>query len=175
MSAPGVRRFLRAAATILIVAIVAGRTTGQAWTQAAAKAHDARVEIAALLHEFLAKVDSAAMHDRFWADDLVYVSNAGVVRTKADILKGMTPAEPSAAARGRAATPGAPAGGYSAEEITIRQFGYVAVLNFRLVQHAAGKPDTSYRNTGVFVLRGNAWQAVSWQATKVMTPGPGTP
>jgi hypothetical protein len=46
-------------------------------------------EIASLLNEFLAKVDDPAMHDRFWADNLVYVSAAGVVKTKADILQSM--------------------------------------------------------------------------------------
>ena len=38
------------------------------------------------------------MHQRFWADDVIYVSNAGVVRTKADILKGMKAEEPTAPA-----------------------------------------------------------------------------
>jgi hypothetical protein len=38
-------------------------------------------EIASLLNEFLAKVDDIAMHERFWADDLVYVSAKGEVRS----------------------------------------------------------------------------------------------
>jgi hypothetical protein len=111
------------------------------------------------------------MHQRFWADDVIYVSNAGVVRTKADILKGMKAEEPAAPTGGSVAAPAQPAGGYSAEDVVVRQFGETVVLNFRLVQHTAGQADTSFRNSGVFVLRGGQWQVVSWQATK-MAPAP---
>jgi len=41
------------------------------------------------LNEFLAKVDEIAMHERFWADDLVYFSAKGEVRSKAAILESM--------------------------------------------------------------------------------------
>ena len=44
------------------------------------------------------------------------------------------------------------------------------MINFRLVQHTAGKPDTAFRNTGVFVNRDGQWQAVSWQATRLPPP-----
>jgi hypothetical protein len=138
--------------------------SAQAARPASAQSRDAKAEVAALLQEFLSKVTSPAMHERFWADDLIYVSNAGVVRSKADILKGMKAEEPTAPPQGGAA---ATAGGYSAEDVVIRQIGEVVVLNFRLVQHTAGQPDTSFRNSGVFVLRGGRWQAVSWQATRV--------
>src|SRR4051812_46597250 len=49
----------------------------------------AQVEITNLLKEFLANVDKPEMHDRFWADDLIYTSATGSVKTKADILKSM--------------------------------------------------------------------------------------
>jgi hypothetical protein len=138
----------------------------QATRAATAQPRDAKAEVTALLQEFLSKVTSPAMHQRFWADDVIYVSNAGVVRTKADILKGMKAEDPTASPRGGAATTAGPAGGYSAEDVVVRQFGETVVLNFRLVQHTAGQPDTSYRNSGVFVIRDGRWQAVSWQATK---------
>jgi len=32
----------------------------------------AQVEVGNLLREFLANVDKVEMHDRFWADDLIY-------------------------------------------------------------------------------------------------------
>jgi hypothetical protein len=38
-------------------------------------------DVASLLNELLGKVDDPAMHERFWADDLVYVSAAGLVKT----------------------------------------------------------------------------------------------
>src|SRR5262249_61648684 len=46
-------------------------------------------EVSSLLNAFLANVDDPAVHERFWADDLVYVSAAGVLRSKAAILESM--------------------------------------------------------------------------------------
>jgi len=112
------------------------------------------------------------MRDRFWADDVVYVSNTGAVRTKADILNGLKAEQSASAARGGAATTADPADGYSAEDVLVRQFGETVVLSFRLVQHVASRPDVSYRNSGVFVLRDGRWQAVSWQATRVAPTRP---
>ncbi len=158
-------RFMTSA-VMLASLLVAGAVHAQGPRTPAAAPRDAKAEVTALLNEFLAKVGSPAMHQRFWADDVIYVSNAGVVRTKADILKGMKPEEPAARAGGGGAAPAAPAGGYSAEDVVVRQFGETVVLNFRLVQHTPGQPDTSFRNSGVFVLRDGRWQVVSWQATK---------
>jgi hypothetical protein len=154
--------------TMMVFAVLlgTGHLLAQASRPAPAPPRDAKAEVTALLQEFLSKVTSPAMHQRFWADDVIYVSNAGVVRTKADILKGMKAEEP-AAAGGAAAAPAAPSGGYSAEDVVVRQFGETIVLNFRLVQHTAGQPDTLFRNSGVFVLRDGRWQVVSWQATRV--------
>ena len=158
------RRRLTTGAVLLACLLAVGSAFAQGTRPAAAPPRDAKAEVTALLQEFLSKVTSPAMHQRFWADDVIYVSNAGVVRTKADILKGMKAEEPAAPAGGGGA---APAGGYSAEDVVVRQFGETVVLNFRLVQHTPGQPDTSFRNSGVFVLRGGQWQVVSWQATKV--------
>lgn len=113
-------------------------------------------EVTALLTEFLAKVDDPAMHERFWADDLIYTSAKGVVRSKAEILAAMRAEKPDKSA---------PKETYDAEDVKVRAFAPgVAVLNFRLVRHAGA--ETSYfRNSGTFVKRKGRWQAVSWQAT----------
>src|SRR5438270_11467517 len=88
-------------------------------------------EIVSLLNEFLAQVDDPAMHERFWADDLVYVSAAGVVRTKAAILDSMRGGE-TPGTRGH--QPGEPRSTFSAEEVKVRPLAAdVAVLNSRLV------------------------------------------
>jgi hypothetical protein len=161
------RRSLTTSAVILASLLAVGPAFAQANRPSTARPRDAKAEVTALLQEFLAKVTSPAMHQRFWADDVIYVSNAGVVRTKSDILKGLKAEEPAAPAGGTAAAPAAPTGGYSAEDVVVRQFGETVVLNFRLVQHTTGQPDTPFRNSGVFVLREGRWQVVSWQATRV--------
>src|SRR5947199_5406751 len=119
-------------------------------------------EIVSLLNEFLAKVDDPAMHERFWADDLVYVSAAGVVRSKAEILQSMRAPEPPA----RDKKPDEPKTAFSAEAVKVRALAPdVAVLNFRLVQHVGDKTN-HFRNSGTLVKRKGKWQVVSWQATR---------
>jgi hypothetical protein len=120
-------------------------------------------DIASLLNEFLGKVDDPAMHERFWADDLVYVSAAGVVKTKAGILQSMRAGD---APGTRDQKPDEPKTTFSAEEVKVRPLAAgVAVLSFRLVQHAGDKTN-HFRNSGTFVRRHGRWQAVSWQATR---------
>ena len=119
-------------------------------------------EIVSLLNEFLAKVDDPAMHERFWADDLVYVSAAGVVRSKAEILQSMRAPESPA----RDKKPDEPKTTFSAEAVKVRALAPdVAVLNFRLVQHVGDKTN-HFRNGGTLVKRKGKWQVVSWQATR---------
>src|SRR6266568_5942278 len=102
-------------------------------------AADTGTEIASLLDEFLAKVDDPAMHDRFWADDLVYVGAGGAVRSKAEIMKSVT--EEAAKAKADSAKKDDSAS-YKAEDVKIRQYGDVCVLNFRLA--ASSGNTTSY-------------------------------
>ena len=119
--------------------------------------------IASLLKEFLGKVDDPAMHERFWADDLVYVSAAGVVKTKAGILESMRAGDTPGT---RERKPDEPKATFGAEEVKVRTLAAdVAVLNFRLVQHVGDKAN-HFRNTGTFVRRNGRWQAVRWQATR---------
>jgi len=120
-------------------------------------------DIASLLNEFLAKVDDPAMHDRFWADNLIYASAAGVVKTKAGILESMRAGD---APGTRERKPDEPKATFSAEDVKVRALATdVAVLNFRLVQHVGDKTN-HFRNSGTFVRRDGRWQAVSWQATR---------
>lgn len=120
-------------------------------------------EITSLLNEFLARVDDPAMHDRFWAEDLVYVSAAGEVKSKADILESMRAGD-TPGTRGR--KPEEPKATFTADQVKVRPLAAdVAVLNFRLAQHAGDKTN-HFRNSGTFLRRNGKWQAVSWQATR---------
>jgi hypothetical protein len=127
------------------------------------------VQVEELVREFLSKVNDPAMHDRFWADDLVYVGAGGTVRSKSEILKSVT--DEAAKSKSEPAKKEDSAA-YSAEDVNVRQFGDVCVLNFRLVASSEGKT-SYYRNSGVFVERNGKWQAVSWQATKQAELGVG--
>lgn len=119
-------------------------------------------ELTALLHEFLAAADNAAMHERFWADDLVYSSSTGARFGKAEIMEGF------ASAAGEESEPEFV---YSGEDVAVRLYGDTAVVTFRLVgtPTAAAEDEVVqyYYNTGTFVRRDGTWKAVAWQATKI--------
>lgn len=115
--------------------------------------------VTGLLREFLANVDDPAMHARFWADDLVYTSGRGEVKTKAAIV-----AEVAAAAK--TLRPDAPRTRYGAEEIRVRPYGIFAALNFRLLVKNPDGTQWFSRNSGAFLWRDGRWQVVTWQATR---------
>jgi ketosteroid isomerase-like protein len=124
-------------------------------------------ELTKLLNEFLAGAsrNDAAMHDRFWAEDLIYTGSNGTRRGKAEIMRDVrsAPAQKS----------GDPKSVYSAEEIRIQQYGDTAIVAFRLVNTTEkdGKSEvTKYYNTGTFLKRQGKWQVVSWQATRIPRP-----
>src|SRR4051812_41673636 len=120
-------------------------------------------EITGLLNEFLSKVDDPAMHERFWSDDLIYVSAAGAVRSKPAILQSMRAGDTPGSRDRKSDEPKAT---FSAEEVNVRPLAAgVAVLNFRLVQHVGDKRNY-FRNSGTFVKRNGGWRVVSWQATR---------
>lgn len=119
-------------------------------------------ELTAMLRQFMidATHGNPAGFETFFADDVIYTRSAGAVITKADIMRSM---------RGAAPNP-APTTVYTAEDITIHEYGDTAIVAFRLVRHddhGADKPATimNYRNTGTFIRRNGHWQAVSWQST----------
>ena len=119
-------------------------------------------DLTALLQEFLAGASEADVHDRFWADDLVYTSSRGTRTNKAEIMQGF------AGAGGDDSEETVPV--YTAEDIDIRVYGPMAVVAFRLVATGADAASQSYFNTGTFLKRDGRWQVVAWQATKI--PGP---
>jgi hypothetical protein len=133
--------------------------------RAAEPAPDA-AELTRLLNEFLAGAsrDDIKVHERFWADDLIYTRSAGVRTNKREILDSV---------RAGPESPGEPPVTYSAEDIRIQQYGDTAIVAFRLVGKTAGDhPQTQYfLNTGTFLKRNGEWRAVAWQATKEAEPG----
>jgi len=145
---------------ILSSAIVAMMLALAAHAQTAPDA----VELTKLLKDFLegASRNDSAMHDRFWAEDLIYTGSSGRRNGKADIMRGQRSAS--------APKPGDPATVYSAEDIRIQQYGSTAIVAFRLVSvtRREGKTETSnYLNTGAFLKRNGKWKVVSWQATRM--------
>ena len=126
-------------------------------------------ELTRLLNEFLAGAgrNDAAIHDRFWADDLIYTRSAGSRTNKQEIMKGLKVPAP-------APKPGDPVTVYTAEDIKIQQYGNAAVVAFRLVStttRADGTKTTGNNlNTGTFIKRNGKWQVVAWQSTIVPKP-----
>ncbi len=117
-------------------------------------------ELTTILHEFLAGVSEEAVHDRFWAEDLVYTSSRGTRTNKAEIMQGFDSADDE--------KPQEPGPVYAAEDIQIRVYGTTAVVAFKLVATLRdGAAVDYYFNTGTFVKRDGSWQVVAWQATKI--------
>ena len=121
-------------------------------------------ELTRLLNEFLAGAgrNDAAVHERFWAEDLIYTGSSGRRVGKADIMRDVRSAPAPKA--------GDPQTVYTAEDVRIQQYGDTAVVAFRLVGTTArgGATEVSkFLNTGTVLRRGGRWQAVSWQATRL--------
>ncbi len=129
-------------------------------------------ELTKLLKEFLdgASRNDIAVHDRFWADELVYTSAKGRRKNKTDIKRELAAEEhPS---------PGEEKTVYTGEDIQIQQYGDTAVVAFRLVatsEKAGAKEIDNYLNTGTFLKRNGKWQAVAWQATAMPKSGEPAP
>lgn len=124
-------------------------------------------ELTKLLRDFLAGAsrNDAAMHDGFWAEDVIYTGSAGRRRGKADIMRDVRTALPAKA--------GDPTTTYTAEDIRIQQYGNTAVVAFRLVSTTEGSGRTevaNYLNSGTLLKRDGKWQVVNWQATRVPRP-----
>ena len=128
-------------------------------------------ELTKLLNEFLAGAgkNDIAMHDRFWADELVYTSALGRRKNKADIMRELK-AETTATPK-----PDEGTAVYTAEDIRIQQYGDTAVVAFRLVattDKAGTKTVANYFNTGTFLKRNGKWQVIAWQATALPKESP---
>jgi len=151
-------KFAKSAVLVIMVSLVA--------TFAARAQTTATQEVTALLREFISAAGSGdrAIFDKFFADDVIYTRASGVVITKASIMEGL--GKPAPSAEGKSS--------YSAEDITVHEYGDTMIVAFRLegkTEHADGNVETAhYRNTGTFLRRNGRWQAVAWQATKISDP-----
>lgn len=136
----------------------------------AAQSAKSTAELTALLNEFLvgAGKNDAAIHEKFWAEDLIYTRSAGARINKEELMKGVRSAP--------APKPDDPVTAYSAENVQIHTYGSTAVVAFKLVGKSTkkdGSTDVSeFLNTGTFVKRKGRWQAVAWQATAIPKPKP---
>lgn len=130
-----------------------------ATTVSAQTAPDA-AELTKLLNDFLAGAsrNDVAVHERFWADDLIYTRSAGRRVNKAEVMHDVrsTPAP----------KPTDPKTIYTAEDIRIQQYGDTAVVAFRLVA-TTEKNVANLLNSGTFVKRNGKWQVVNWQSTRM--------
>ncbi|MEX2456902.1 MAG: nuclear transport factor 2 family protein [Balneolaceae bacterium] len=120
-----------------------------------------REELNSLLTEFLegAAFDEA-IHDRFWAEDLIYTSSTGERFGKDQIMSGFEDEN--------SAEPDENLPVYHAEDVDIRLHGETAIIAFRLVSTVQedDETETSYNlNTGTFLKRDGLWQVVAWQST----------
>ncbi|HKF21199.1 MAG TPA: nuclear transport factor 2 family protein [Candidatus Angelobacter sp.] len=117
-------------------------------------------QVTQLVRDFLANVpkNDPKVFENFFADDVIYTRSAGVTVNKAEILKNINV---------RAVNePGAT---YEADDFTVHPYRDLAIVNFRLIQHA-GAQTAYFRNTGTFLKRDGKWRAVAWQATRVPEP-----
>lgn len=120
-------------------------------------------KLTGMLRQFLndAAEGNAAGFESFFADDVIYTRSAGVVTNKAEIMKNVSSMRPTAESKST----------YSAEDITVHEYGDTAIVAFQLVAHterADGKTTIGkYRNTGTFLRRNGRWQVVAWQSTKM--------
>ncbi len=121
-------------------------------------------DLTKLLNEFLAGAsrNDAAVHDRFWAEDVIYTGSGGRRRGKTDIMRDVRSAP--------APKPGDPTTTFTAEDVRIQQYGNTAIVAFRLVGTTVRGANTevmNYLNSGTFVKRNTKWQVVNWQSTRV--------
>jgi hypothetical protein len=120
-----------------------------------------KAELTALLGEFLdgATRNDAAIHNKYWANELIYTSSNGSRFGKIELMQSVN-------SRGELLADDIDMR-YSSEDVQILQYGDTAVVAFTLV----GTSDTEtlrFLNSGTFIRKDGKWQAVNWQATKKM-------
>ena len=146
------KRIVSATLLLFFVASVSAQTAPDA------------AELTKLLNDFLAGAsrNDAAIHERFWADDLIYTRSAGRRVNKAEVMHDVRTAP--------APKPTDPKTIYTAEDIRIQQYGNTAVVAFRLVattDTGGAKYVANLLNSGTFVKRDGKWQVVNWQSTRM--------
>jgi len=124
-------------------------------------------DLTRMLQQFLAGAGEAEVHERFWAEDLVYTSSRGTRTSKAEIMRGFSDSGDEEIDE--------PGPVYSAEDVRIKIYGTTAVVAFRLVATStagsaapgAEQAEQHFFNTGTFLKRDGRWQVVAWQATVI--------
>jgi hypothetical protein len=123
-------------------------------------------DLRTMLQDFLSNSDTKEAHAKFWADDLVYTSSAGLRFGKTEIMAGFDNTNPE-----DETADDEPTMKYSGEDIDIRLYGDTAIVAFKLVGTPTDKsPDQDvlyYFNTGTFLRRDGVWKVIAWQATKI--------
>ena len=119
---------------------------------------DDKAELTALLDEFLAGAsrNDATVHNKYWAEELIYTSSNGTRFGKAQLMQGVNSRE--------MLKPEEIDVVYSREDVRILQYGDVAIVAFELIGTSA-RETRRYLNSGTFIKRDGKWQAVNWQAT----------
>jgi|CXWL01.1.fsa_nt_gi hypothetical protein len=148
----------------LFCLLVMGLTTAFVANAAPLGAPASPVVIKELLLDFLTNNTDPARHEKFWADDVIYTSALGMVRTKPEI---MVNARQTAAKVRRPPLSEAAPPVYTAEDINIRPYNGFAALTFRLVVKKTDGTVETYRNSGTLIFRDGRWQVITWQATQV--------
>jgi ketosteroid isomerase-like protein len=125
-------------------------------------------ELTKLLKDFLAGAsrNDVAMHDRFWAEDVIYTGSGGRRRGKPEIMQDVR-------AEAKEPKKDEPPTTYTAEDVRIQQYGDTAVVAFRLVgttEKEGDKEIKNYLNTGTFLRRNGEWRVIAWQATVLPKP-----
>ncbi|MUP44448.1 nuclear transport factor 2 family protein [Gramella sp. BOM4] len=119
----------------------------------------AEMELLELLEDFLegAGKNDAKMHDRFWAEDLIYTSSSGERFGKKQLMEGVKNADEDFENSMV----------WTAEDVQIRVYGEMAVITFRLLGIPRdGLQQQQFLNSGTFVNKDGKWKAVNWQATR---------
>ncbi|MEQ8927629.1 MAG: nuclear transport factor 2 family protein, partial [Fulvivirga sp.] len=112
---------------------------------------DDKTVLTNLVNEFLSKVDSKEMHDRFWGEDLTYTSSSGTRFGKSTIMEGFSATEENENTE--------PGPTYSAEDIQVKILtDDVAVVAFKLVSLTSDGSITQYLNSGTFQKRKGQWK-----------------
>lgn len=123
-------------------------------------------KLRSMVDEFLvgASTNDHAIHDKFWAEDLIYTRSAGARIDKAELMRGVRSSPKNES----------PTSVYSAEDVKINIFGTAAIVAFKLVgtttKADGSKSVSQFLNTGTFFKRKGVWQAAAWQATAIPEP-----
>lgn len=100
-----------------------------------------------------------AIHERFWADDLVYTAPDGIRYDKAAIMANVRREGPHPISTDTEI--------YSARDIDLRLYGDAAVVNFTMVISVdVGETEIGhYLVSCVFIKQDGRWRTVNWHST----------